>query len=161
MCSILLLSIGVLAGMAFFYGAIWADVESVFYGFNRYGNKMSSFMHCPILINSQEGGEITAVIKNSSDRQIRPNVSFEASSISIIRSETTHLTLVPGEKKTLTWDVTNRDIALDHLIFARVYTFASYPQADLEKLAASSSSTWAGSPAGRRPSWPSVSACWQ
>jgi hypothetical protein len=131
--AILLFSVGVLLGLALLFTATWADVESVFYGFDRYGNKTASSMNCPILITREESGVISASFKNTTNQSIRPTVRFQASNTSVFRTETTRLSLEPGQSETLRWEVTKSDVALDHFIFAKIFTFASYPQKDVEQ----------------------------
>ncbi|MBI4733036.1 MAG: hypothetical protein HY781_13095 [Chloroflexi bacterium] len=131
--SIIIFSFGVLAGMAFFVGATWADVESVFYGFNRYGNEMTSSMRCPVLITRTEPGIITATFKNTTDQLIRPTARFQASNVGAFRTETSRMSLEPGQEQTLEWTVTSDDMVLDRFIFAKIFTFASYPMKDVEQ----------------------------
>lgn len=131
--SIIIFSIGVLTGMAFFVGATWADVESVFYGFNRYGNKLTSAMHCPVLITRDETGTVTATFKNTADQLVRPTVRFQASNIGTFRTETSQLSMEPGQEQTVEWTVTSADMVLDRFIFAKIFTFASYPMRDVEQ----------------------------
>jgi hypothetical protein len=131
--SILVFSIGVLVGMAFFITAAWADVESVFYGFNRYGNKLTSTFHCPAIMTRGETGVITLSYKNTSDQRIRPHVRFQASGPGAFRTESNQLDLEPGQSEVVTWTVSEVDLALNRFIFAKVYTFASYPLEDIEQ----------------------------
>jgi hypothetical protein len=131
--SILLFSIGVIAGTAFVLCATWADVESFFYGFNQYGNKITSTMHCPILMTDEETGVITASFKNTTNQLIRPTVSFQASSEWAFRTLTNVLSLEPGQSETLQWEVTKNDLALNYFIFAQIATFSSYPMKDVEQ----------------------------
>jgi hypothetical protein len=131
--SIFLFAVGVLAGMVFFTASTWADVESVFYGFNRYGNKVTTVMHCPILITSQETGTLTATFKNTSDQAVRPTVRFQASNIGLFRTETTRLSMEPGGSQIVEWTVSSADMVLNRLIFAKIYTYASYPLEDIEQ----------------------------
>ena len=131
--SIFLFSIGVLAGLAFFALATWADVESIFYGFNRYGKEMTSSMHCPILITRTESATISAVFKNSADQTVSPTVRFQASNIGVFRTETTRLSLEPGQREKIYWTVSTEDMVLDRFIFAKIFTFAYYPIKDVEQ----------------------------
>ena len=131
--AILIFSIGMLSGLALVYAATWADVESVFYGFYRFGNKTTSSMQCPILINGDETGFIKLNFRNKTDQYIRPTVRFQASSRTTFRDEKILLSLDPGQSETVQWEVTRRDVALDHFIFAKIFTFASYPQPDIEQ----------------------------
>lgn len=131
--SILLFSLGILAGMALFVTATWADVESVFYGFNRYGNKLTSSMHCPYLLDRDEIGTIEMVYRNTSDQSIRPTIRFQTSRPGAFRTETERLALEAGESATLVWEISREDTVLNRFIFAKVFSFASYPLKDVEQ----------------------------
>lgn len=131
--SILIFSLGVLLGLAYFASATWADVESVFYGFDRYGKKVTSSMRCPVLVTSTETATITAKFKNTTDQPIRPTVRFQASNSGVFRAETSRLSLEPGQQETLEWKATTDDMVLNRFIFVKIYTFASYPMKDVEQ----------------------------
>lgn len=90
-------------------------------------------MRCPVLINEVESGEITIKYKNKTDQAIRPTLRLQVSSSSIFREETAHLRLEPGASEILRWEVTRQDLALNRFIFAKVFSFASYPQRDIEQ----------------------------
>lgn len=131
--TILLFSIGVLLGLALLYVATWADVKSIFYGFDRFGNKATSSMHCPVIIDEGESGEITVRYKNKTDQPIRPTLRLQASGPTVFREETARLSLKPGESERIRWEVTKNDLALDHFIFVKFFSFGSYPQRDIEQ----------------------------
>lgn len=131
--TVLLFSIGVLTGLALLFAATWADVESVFYGFDRFGNKATSSMHCPVIMAEDESGEIIVRFKNKTDRPIRPSLRLQVSSSSLFREEAARMMLNPGESETVKWDVTKSDLAIDRFIFVKLFSFASYPQRDIEQ----------------------------
>jgi hypothetical protein len=131
--TVLLFSIGVLTGLALLFAATWADVESVFYGFDRFGNKATSSMHCPVIMAEDEGGEIIVRYKNKTDQPIRPSLRLQVSSRSLFREESAQLSLKPGDSETIRWEVTKKDLAIDRFIFAKLFSFASYPQRDIEQ----------------------------
>jgi hypothetical protein len=131
--SIVVFSIGVLMGMAFFVSGTWADVESVFYGFTRYGNKITSAMHCPVVMGRAETATITVTFKNTTDQLIRPTLRFQASTVGVFRTETARLSLEPGQEERLEWTVSSDDMVLDRFIFAKMFSFASYPMRDVEQ----------------------------
>lgn len=131
--TILLFSIGVLLGLVLLFSATWADVESVFYGFDRFGNKATTSMRCPVVLNENETGEIIIKYKNKADQPIRPSLRLQVSSSSVFREETSRLSLQPGESETIRWHVSRSDLALNRFIFAKVFSFASYPQRDIEQ----------------------------
>ena len=131
--AILIFSIGVLSGMAFAVAGSLADMESSFYGFNSYGNDPTTAMHCPVLLNRSEAGTITIKMKNTSDINIRPNLRFQVSNEGVFRSEAAHLSLEPGQSESLEWTVGSEDMVLNLFIFAKMFTFASYPVQDVEQ----------------------------
>jgi hypothetical protein len=131
--TVLLFSIGVLTGAALLFAATWADVESVFYGFDRFGNKATSAMHCPVIMAEDESGEIVVRYKNKTDQPIRPSLRLQISSRSLFREESARMSLNPGESETLRWEVTRGDLAIERFIFVKLFSFASYPQRDIEQ----------------------------
>ncbi len=131
--AIVLFSIGILSGAAFFAAATLADVEAVFYGFDRFGYKPTSAFYCPVMIASDETGVVRAVFKNNNERAIRPSVRFQASSPSIFRTEITRLEIEPGESESLEWKISQSDLAYRNLAFAKIMTYASYPSPDVEQ----------------------------
>lgn len=131
--AIFLFSIGVLFGVAFFAAATFADVEAVFYGFDRFGYKSTSAFYCPVVIASDENGVVRAVFKNDNEKAIRPTVRFQTSSPSVFRTEITRLEIGPGESESLEWEISQNDMAYRNLVFAKIMTYASYPSPDVEQ----------------------------
>ncbi len=41
--------------------------------------------------------------------------------------------LDPGESETVRWEVSKSDLAIDRFIFVKLFSFASYPQRDIEQ----------------------------
>ncbi|MCS7011325.1 MAG: hypothetical protein N2049_07425 [Anaerolineales bacterium] len=128
-----LFTFGALVGLVFFAVGSFADLESVLFGFDRYGYKMASSFDCPVLLDAQETGVVRFVITNRTKTNIRPNVVFQTSAFPIFRTERQVIALAPGEKAVLEWTVGQEDLAYRHFIFAKVYTFASYPAPDVEQ----------------------------
>ncbi len=93
--TVLLFSIGVLTGLALLFAATWADVESVFYGFDRFGNKATSAMHCPVIMAEDESGDIVVRYKNKTDQPIRPSLRLQVSSRSLFRERVRALVARP------------------------------------------------------------------
>ncbi len=131
--SLVLFGAGVLTGIALTAGATFADVEAVFYGFDRFGNKPTSAFYCPVMIDSSETGVILAVIENPTDREIRPTVRFQSSTPTLFRTEVNSLSIPPGGRVTMQWEITRRDLAYQNFIFAKMMTYASYPAPDVEQ----------------------------
>jgi hypothetical protein len=131
--AIVLFSIGVLFGVVFFAAATFADVEAVFYGFDRFGYKSTSAFYCPVMIASGESGVVRAVFENETETSIRPTVRFQTSSPSVFRTEIVRLEIGPGESQSLEWEIGQSDLAYSNLIFAKILTYASYPAPDVEQ----------------------------
>lgn len=124
---------GLLLGLTLAAVATWADVEAAFYGFEQFGKKNSTLMRCPVFLTKGEVGSITATFKNPAAQAVRPTVKFQVSNPWLIRTEMRVLSLAPGESYTLQWEVGGEDIVWRRFIFAKMYTFASYPLPDLEQ----------------------------
>ncbi len=131
--AISLFAIGVLVGLVFFATATFADVEAVFYGFDRFGYKATSAFYCPVILDYDETGVIRFVLENKTNSQIRPTANFQTSSPSVFRTETVHLQIAAGESQTLEWSISRRDLAYRNLIFAKIMTYASYPAPNVEQ----------------------------
>lgn len=131
--ALLLFAIGSLSGLALFGAATIADLESVLYGFDRFGYKMTTSFLCPIFLGEDEIGIVRLKLTNPTHQTIRPNLVFQTSAFPLFREERQTLTLAAGETKTVTWTVSQADREYRRYIFAKIYTFASYPAPDLEQ----------------------------
>ncbi|MEZ0396859.1 MAG: hypothetical protein ABWK53_10590 [Anaerolineales bacterium] len=131
--AVLLFSLSALGGAALFITANWADVESILYGFPRYGNKSTFAMHCPLVITTAETGQVTFTFENDSDVLLRPTVRFQVSNPGPFRLISERLELQPGESRQLQVEVYPNDAVLNRYIFVKMYTFATYPVRQVEQ----------------------------
>ncbi len=131
--AVLLFLIGALSGAALFMAANWADVESILYGFPRYGNKSTFAMHCPLIITTGETGMVTFTFENDSDVLLRPTVRFQVSNPGPFRLISERLELQPGESRQLQIEVFPEDAVLSRYIFVKMFTFATYPIRQVEQ----------------------------
>ncbi|MBL8050238.1 MAG: hypothetical protein JNM46_03370 [Anaerolineales bacterium] len=124
--------IGVIAGLSVTLLATWGDLEAAFYGFDRVGGSRMSSLSCPILMSDNETSSFSIKINNSLDRNLAPSVKIDISAPSAPISSYESVLLLPGESKKLEWQIGPENIDLGRFIFARVWTYAAYPQPDRE-----------------------------
>ena len=129
-----LFAIGSLLALALTALLVWADVEAVQYGFPRMGKGPMRGLSCPQFMNGTEDTGFSLTLTNTLDRVLRPGVQVFISDpgISRWRTFTQRFDMEPGESQTETWDVSAGDIVLGTFVFAKVHTYASYPQSDME-----------------------------
>ena len=124
--GILFFWIGILLGMALAGGAVWADIEATFYGFEEMGDKSLS-LRCPTFVTDAEPGQFASTFKNPNDKQMELMVRTDVSGHGGIRTERTTVTLPPRGKEKVRWSVTSEDVDLGFFVFARVSSFPAYP----------------------------------
>ncbi len=129
----ILLLIGCGIGLLLAAVLLWADIEALLYGFGQYGKQSTRTMQCPHFLTADETGRIRVRLKNTASQTIRPTVKLQASARELFRTHTVSLTLAPGESQVVEWEVDRRDVVWRHLIFVKMYTFASYPMPDVEQ----------------------------
>ena len=124
--GVLLFSVGTLLGIALAGIAVWADLEAVFYGFMKMGNKPIASLQCPVIMTASETGKISATFKNPLDKPIQLMLRTDISGPTL-SMERTRLALEPGEKKRAEWTVTRDNVDLGFFIFAQVSSYPVYP----------------------------------
>lgn len=128
--SLVLYGAGVLIGIVFFGLATWGDLEASLFSSGITADDNLSTMTCPIVMTTSETGQVKAVIENKLDRTInaavRSQISFGL--VTFKREDTIQIQLEPGEKQTVSWNVTPEDAVWNRVIFARIYEFANYPE---------------------------------
>lgn len=129
-----LLSAGVLLAFVLTVLMVWPDVESVSYGFPRVGYQPISGMSCPVFMNRSEDTRFSITFTNPTERTLRPQVQVFISEPSLARWRdlTTPVEVAPDAQETVHWDLNAGDVVLNNFIFAKVYTYATYPQPNQE-----------------------------
>ncbi|MBN1138728.1 MAG: hypothetical protein JXM73_19235 [Anaerolineae bacterium] len=117
---------GVLLGMTLAGGAVWADIEAAFYGFQKMGDEPLN-LRCPAFVTAAEPGQIASTFKNPTEKTMQLMVRTDVSGYGGIRSARTTFTIAPGEAEKARWPVTSEDVDLGFFIFARVSSFPAYP----------------------------------
>ena len=127
--GIILFTLGMVLGVAFFGSAVWADIEAFLFDSALGADASLPSLRCPVLITRDEIGEVSATFSNPLDRPVRSRVYIRVTDgfITLMREETTFLRLEPGETQRLAWPITSSDAAWGYFILARVYFQRSYP----------------------------------
>lgn len=119
--------IGVAVGFFLILIAVWADMESNFYGFERLANAGLRGFRCPILMTPDETATISLDIANPTQARISPSVKTYISTRVLAQEFQQNAELDPGESQRLEWPVGPDNIDLGHFIFAKVLFFSAYP----------------------------------
>jgi hypothetical protein len=128
--GVLVLSIGILVGMAVSAIGIMEDYEAT-----RFDSSLSLLrdaslktFRCPMVITTRESRTVTAWFKNTLDRPVLLTVRSHISNYLTLTTERTdRLSLEPGERKKLEWTVTPDDVLYGNLILVKVLQFRQYP----------------------------------
>jgi hypothetical protein len=119
---------GVLLGMFFAALLTWADFEANLFDrpTDLKASKLES-LRCPILLNQQEAGTVTATFSNPTDYAARRTIDASISHgfVILMREERTRIDLEPGEKRTLEWPISPEDAAWGRFILVHVETLRS------------------------------------
>lgn len=127
--AFILFTLGLLLGMLFNAGAIWADLEAFLFDSSTSAEGTLHSFKCPVIIAPHEAAQISARFTNPLDRQLKSLVRFHATEglVTLFREEDTRLDIQPGGKQSLQWQVTAEDAVWDRIVLARVHLFRDYP----------------------------------
>ena len=128
--SLIIFSIGVLLGSTLVGITVWGDLEATLFNPGIQEEARLGQLHCPVILTTaQETGIISARIRNPLDH----TTSFFARArisegyLTLMREETTQLSLAPGESSRLAWQISAEDAAFNRIIFFRVTVRGGYP----------------------------------
>jgi hypothetical protein len=117
--GVLVYSIGILLGLALCGWYVWGEVEASLLVFHT-GDRGIHLL-CPLMLSSTEQGSVSAAFNNPTDEEIHPTVQAVISHKNIPRTESTVLTLAPGQAQKLTWNVNREDKVFGGLILVNVF----------------------------------------
>jgi len=117
---------GIILGMALLAGSVWADIEAMFYGFEKMGDKAVSSLRCPLLITPAGTAEITARFTNPTDREVQQLLRSDISG-PLVQTERTSVTLAPGESQRVAWSVTWDDVAFGLFVLVKISAYPAHP----------------------------------
>lgn len=122
--------VGVLLGMFFTTLLTWADFEASLFDVSTDSSALKlESLKCPILLNQDEIGTITATFANPAEWALRRTVDAHISHgfVILMREERTRFDLEPGEKHTLQWTISSEDAAWGRFILVRIHVQRSAP----------------------------------
>ncbi len=116
--------IGVLLGMFFAMMATWANFEAYLFDASTDSSALPlESLRCPILLNGDETGTVTATFANPAAWALRRTIDTHISHgfVLLMREERTRIDLEPGEKRTLQWTIAPEDAAWGRFILVRLH----------------------------------------
>lgn len=132
--GLVLFSVGIILALLLTGLMVWADVEAVSYGFPRLGNEPMSGLACPQLMNPTEEAAFSITLRNTTEQALRPRVEVFRSEPTLARwnENTVAYAVEPGGRETNSWSVGPENVVLGSFVLIKAYTFASYPQRNVE-----------------------------
>lgn len=125
--GIALYVIGIIIGMAIAITNFLPDFEAQQYGFTELTNDSFNTLNCPSYLGIDDVGIIRASFSNPLDRPIEPMIRIDISSPTLIDSSRQKITIQPGEKQSVEFQVSSANIDLGHFIFLKVFRYPTYP----------------------------------
>lgn len=127
--SVVLFSVGLVLGMVFSAGALWADLEAFLFDPPISVDEPLKTLRCPVIITAQESGTVSATFTNPSDRAVLRLVRAHISRgfASLMREVENQFELEPGATHKVEWAVTADDAAWGHFILVRVHVLRNNP----------------------------------
>jgi hypothetical protein len=111
---------GVLLGLILSGWSLWGQVEASLL-VNRSGDQDIASLRCPVMLGSTETGNLSASFDNPTADVISPTVRAVIGQVSQSRTVSTVLTLAPGGKQQLQWQVGPRDKVFGGLILVNLF----------------------------------------
>jgi hypothetical protein len=123
--SVVLFLAGAAISVTLLVIAIWADLEASVFDTSIKAEKTLRSMSCPMIMTTNEVGQVEASFTNHLERTIKPAVRVHISDgyVTYMREENAKFELAPQETKRLTWTVMPEDAAFGQFILVKVYRF--------------------------------------
>ncbi len=115
---------GALLGMFFTAMITWADFEASLFDAPTDSSALKlESLRCPVLLNGEEMGTVTATFENTADWALRRTIDTHISHgfVILMREERTRIDLQPGEKRTLQWTISPEDAAWGRFVLVRLH----------------------------------------
>lgn len=124
----LLFSLGALVGLTLVLFLTWADLESRLFD-PSLSAKGGVELRCPAMVGLGETVRVSASFDNPLDREARYTVraSISEGHVTLMRRLDTVLTVAPGERERIAWDVTSNDAVYGLFALVKVHRFGFYP----------------------------------
>ncbi len=127
--GIFLFFVGLLLGMGLFGATVWADFEAVLFNPGLQQEAPLRSLRCPVMITEAETGTVTASLFNPLDRSTERYVQAHITDgyVTLMREVNRSVSLNPGERQQLAWEVTADDAAFERFILVKVVLRGRYP----------------------------------
>lgn len=129
--SYILFAVGIILGLVFQGGAIWADFEASMFDVTlpaSWAETELKTVSCPLVISSQETGKVLASFSNDTDKEINLRIRVHVTNglVTLLREENTLLPIPAGETQQSEWQIFPEDAAWGHFVLVRVFQFRAY-----------------------------------
>ena len=127
--SLVIYSIGALAGLSLAVVTNWPDFEAAFFEAEARIDEPLRTLSCPVMITTKETGIVTISLENTYDRTVTRTVLTRISStlFSVVNDLRDRVTIEPGESEEVSWIVSSENATYRSLIMMRVYVLRNYP----------------------------------
>ena len=123
---------GILIGLLLSLLAVWADYESISYGFPRRAQAPLRGLTCPVFMGRNESRTVSLKIYNPTDRTLSAGIRTQISTSTEPLSQVEGIRLAPGEQMTIQRTVGPENIDFGMFIFVDALVYAVYPMPDRE-----------------------------
>ena len=117
--GVIIFSAGILLGLVLIAWSLWGQVEASLLVLRTADQGLS--LHCPLMLSSTETGSVSADFNNPTAEEINPTVLAVIGKEGQSRTVSTVLTLAPGGKKSLQWQVGPADKVFGGLVLVNVF----------------------------------------
>ena len=126
--GVILYLVGVVLASTILALSVWGEIEVITFDAAVRADERLRSLNCPVFITRGETGIITAVIENSTDRDVNPNVRSRISQgfVTLLEEEWKQVAIPANSNRQLQWEVTEENAAYDRLILTRIYQFRNF-----------------------------------
>jgi hypothetical protein len=127
---------GMLLALLLVVMSFWPDMEARLFDPGQVAEARLTTLRCPMVVTPADEAQITATFRNTLDRDLRLLVVARISEgrLTMMREARTLLSLPPGSKEMLAWDIAPEDAVFGRVIMARVHQFRSFPYPSRDKV---------------------------
>ncbi len=132
--GMVLLAAGTLLGLLLVAAITWADMEAFFFQFGLDADQSINSLKCPVVISSDEVGEVSITLKNPDeddmDRFVRAYITDGY--FTMTRQYKGQFYIEAGEKERVAWEIFPEEAVYNRVILFRVYVHGHYPHPPMD-----------------------------
>lgn len=128
--------LGMALALLLVFMSFWPDMEARLFDPGQVAEARLTSLRCPMVVTPADEAQITATFRNTLDRDLRLLVVARISEgrLTMMREARTMLSLPPGSREMLAWDISPEDAVFGRVIMARVHQFRSFPYPSRDKV---------------------------